>query len=413
MLESSVIDLLQRLIKKPSITPMECGIYDMIEAELGVLKSHYNMEIIRYDEDMQGNSIKKTDSKKSRDELTKNILYAILPKGLNLESASKQFKHFCFAGHIDVVPSGDGWEDEPFSAKLENGYIYGRGAQDMKAGVSAFVYAVRDVLLEWRDKPLNAIVSILLTSDEEGDGIYGTRHILELLRTKDILPNACIVAEPTSVDKCGDMIKIGRRGSINGILVINGKQGHVAYPEKCINPVEILGSKLGEIAGKDLDNGNEYFAPSKMVVTDIRGGLEVTNVTPNALKIMFNVRNSPLVDERFVREYIESHLGGIDYKLTLKTNSLPFITKADSALVGLLRDCIKDILQVEPTLSTSGGTSDARLFAALGIEVVELGVRNDRIHAINERVSKEDVLHLCAVFMEFLKRYLSISIKET
>lgn len=250
------------------------------------------------------------------------------------------------------------------------------------------------------------MLSILLTSDEEGEGIYGTKFMLEELKKRDLLPHSCIVAEPTSINHTGDMLKIGRRGSINGTLIIEGKQGHVAYPQKCINPIELLGSKLGALAGIELDNGDSHFAPSKLVITDIRSGMEVVNVTPQNLKIMFNVRNSPLSNEDSIRSYITSILGSLPYELTLKTNSLPFITADDSEIVKSLCAIIERTLGITPQLSTSGGTSDARFFASYGVNVVEIGVPNDRIHAINERVSISDILALHDIFVEFLQLFI-------
>lgn len=381
--------LLQNLIKARSITPLECGIYELIIQELSGLSEHFERQILTQEK-----------------EGVKNLFMLFVPKGLCVAD----LHHFCFAGHIDVVPAGQGWELDPFCAQIiqENGEdsIYGRGAQDMKGGVSAFVCALRDIL---RDiNPHNGslpplALSILLTSDEEGDGIYGTRHMLQMLKDKNLLPNSCIVAEPTSIERTGDMIKIGRRGSINGILKILGKQGHVAYPQKCINPVELLGSRLGALAGVELDGGDAHFAPSKLVITDIRGGMQTSNVTPQDLTIMFNVRNSPLNDEASIRQYIESTLGEIPYTLELKTSSSPFLTDSHSWLVEMLVDSIRACAGIESELSTSGGTSDARFFANLGIDVVELGVPNDRIHAINERVKIRDLNTLYDIFVHFLR----------
>lgn len=246
------------------------------------------------------------------------------------------------------------------------------------------------------------MLSILLTSDEEGEGTYGTKIMLETLQKRHLLPHCCIVAEPTSTHHTGDTIKIGRRGSINGTLIIEGKQGHAAYPQKCLNPIELLGSRLGFLAGVNLDNGNSYFEPSKLVITDIRGGMEVVNVTPQNLKIMFNVRNSPLSDESSIRIYVESTLATLPYTLTLKTSSLPFITESNTELVKSLNAVIEAKVGKKAELSTSGGTSDARFFSAFGVKVVELGVPNDRIHAINERVKIDDILILHDIFIDFL-----------
>ncbi len=381
------LSLLQELIKRPSITPQECGIYEIILNKLNSLIQKEHIDTFIIEQEKEG---------------VKNLFYLIAPKGAN----KSNLHHFCFAGHIDVVPTGEGWKFEPFSGIENEGFIYGRGAQDMKGGVSAFICAVCNILEAHNTSSLPIMLSILLTSDEEGEGIYGTKFMLEELKKRDLLPHSCIVAEPTSINRTGDMLKIGRRGSINGTLIIEGKQGHVAYPQKCINPIELLGSKLGALAGIELDNGDSHFAPSKLVITDIRSGMEVVNVTPQNLKIMFNVRNSPLSNEDSIRSYITSILGSLPYELTLKTNSLPFITADDSEIVKSLCTIIERTLGITPQLSTSGGTSDARFFASYGVNVVEIGVPNDRIHAINERVSISDILALHDIFVEFLQLFI-------
>ncbi|BDB66729.1 succinyl-diaminopimelate desuccinylase [Helicobacter cinaedi] len=374
------LSLLKDLVKLPSITPQECGIYTMIKEKFSQIQIPL-LESLVIEQENNG---------------VKNLFYLFYPKGADIGA----LPHLCFAGHIDVVPTGENWQYEPFSAKEVDGYIYGRGTQDMKGGVSAFVSAICQSLES--QSLADCMLSILLTSDEEGDGIYGTKIMLETLQKRSLLPDCCIVAEPTSTHHTGDMIKIGRRGSINGTLIIEGKQGHVAYPQKCLNPIELLGSKLGLLAGVNLDNGNSYFEPSKLVITDIRGGMEVVNVTPQNLKIMFNVRNSPLSNEDSIRNYIEGVLDTLPYTLTLKTSSLPFITQSNTELVKSLNAVIETKVGKKAELSTSGGTSDARFFSAFGVKVVELGVPNDRIHAINERVKIDDILILHDIFIDFL-----------
>lgn len=385
------LQFLQKLITYPTITPQECGIYELILNKLNSLSQDKDFEVLKIEQEKEG---------------VKNLFFLIAPKDID----KSKLQHFCFAGHIDVVPTGEGWDFEPFCGAQDEKYIYGRGAQDMKGGVSAFIYAITETLesQDFKQTFLDSacMVSILLTSDEEGDGTYGTKYMLEELKKRDLLPHSCIVAEPTSINKTGDMIKIGRRGSINGILKIEGKQGHVAYPEKCVNPIELLGAKLGALAGIALDNGDCHFSPSKLVITDIRSGMEVVNVTPQNLKIMFNVRNSPLSNEDSIRTYIKEVFKETPYELSLKTNSLPFITDSQNALIGLLCESIKHIADISPTLSTSGGTSDARFFAQYGIDVVELGVPNDRIHAVNERVLISDILLLCDIFKYFLQLFI-------
>lgn len=382
------LHLLQTLITYPTITPKECGIYDRILEEFTKIAQNQRLETIHIAQEEAG---------------VKNCFFAIKPKDKPINTLT----HFCFAGHIDVVPTGDKWSFEPFSGVSENGYIHGRGAQDMKGGVSAFIRALTRVLESPTFIESHFMFSILLTSDEEGDGIYGTRYMLEMLKNKSLLPQMCIVAEPTSQERTGDMLKIGRRGSMNGIIIIEGKQGHVAYPQKCINPIELLGSKLGLLAGIELDNGDAHFAPSKLVITDIRGGMEVVNVTPQNLKIMFNIRFSPLCSEEIARRYIDSVLGDMPYQLSIKVSSMPFITSQNSKLVKMLTQTVRDIAHINPELSTSGGVSDARFFAALGIDVIELGVPNDRIHSIDEKVRESDVIVLCDIFTHFLRSLIN------
>lgn len=363
------LEILKKLISYPTITPKECGIYDYICSLLP------SFEVFRFD---CGD--------------TKNLF-------LLKKSSNPKAKHLCFAGHIDVVPAGEGWESDPFEPTLREGYLYGRGTQDMKGGVACFLSVLREAGAQ------NLTLSVLLTSDEEGDGTYGTRYVLAELEKMDLLPQYCIVAEPTSEKKLGDMIKVGRRGSINGVLKILGEQGHAAYPSKCKNPVELLGSRLGEIAGKNLDSGDEFFEPSKIVVTDIRGGMEVCNVTPSELKIMFNVRNSTLTTKQNIQEYFDKVLRGIPHILELKESSLPFMTSSDSFLIKTLVLSVKECLGYEPTLGSTGGTSDARFFAQYGVEVAELGVLNDRIHAKNERVSLQDLDNLSKIFKNLIESF--------
>lgn len=373
-------EILMNLIKYKTITPNECGIYNYIKSIL----SNFNF----------------LDLNANLDE-TKNIFFYKTPSCMDFFEAKKKFKHICFAGHVDVVPPGNNWECDPFipTIKIENDkhYIYGRGTQDMKGGIAAFL----DSIINYSKQKHNFIISILLTSDEEGVGTYGTKYAINELEKMNMLPDYAIVAEPTCSNFLGDFIKIGRRGSINGKITINGVQGHAAYPNKCINPVELLGSKLGDIAGYEFDLGDLHFAPSKMVITDIRGGIETSNVTPSTLKIMFNVRNSTNTNIDNIREYINKILKDIDFSCELTQSAFPFITQ-DSILIQKLQNSIVKVTKKIPKLSTDGGTSDARFFALKKIDVVELGVINDRIHAVNERVCIHDLNQLSLIFNEFL-----------
>ncbi len=319
-------------------------------------------------------------------------------KNLFLTKKFSDGKHLCFAGHVDVVPAGDGWDSNPFVPMIKDGYIYARGTQDMKSGVASFVQACRDI------ESFNGRLSILLTSDEEGDGTYGTQIVLKHLKEIDLLPDYSIIAEPTSEKIFGDAIKIGRRGSINGYLKLKGKQGHAAYPEKSINPIHNISSILKDIAGHNLDSGDSNFAPSKLVITDIRAGMEVTNVTPNELKMMFNVRNSTKTTKESLKEYIDTVFNGLNYELELQQGSYPFVTNPNSLIVSELKKTIEEITDIEPKLSTAGGTSDGRHIAPYGIDVVEFGVINDRIHGLNERTTIKEVETLYKIFVKMLER---------
>lgn len=362
-----VIELLKELLKFRSITPDDDGAMNYIT----LLMSEFDAKLL----DING---------------VKNlILSKKFGDGVNL----------CFAGHIDVVPPGDGWSSDPFEPEQKDGYIYARGTQDMKSGVAAILQACKDA------REFDGSLTIILTSDEEGDGIYGTKEALKYLQDNNSLPDFAIVAEPTSTNKIGDMIKIGRRGSINGVIKVKGIQGHAAYPSKCINPIHQISQILPKFAGYDMDAGSRYFDPSKIVITDIRGGMEVCNVTPSELKIMFNIRNSDQTNYEAVKRYCDEIFSSVDYELTLKESSKPFLTDANSKIVTNLIDSINRICWVRPELSTTGGTSDARYFAAFGVPVVEFGVVNDRIHAVDERVSIDEVVKLYEVFSDLIRYF--------
>ncbi|MBN2894718.1 MAG: succinyl-diaminopimelate desuccinylase [Campylobacterales bacterium] len=308
--------------------------------------------------------------------------------------------HLCFAGHVDVVPAGEGWSSDPYMPIERDGVIYGRGAQDMKSGVAAFTQALKET------QSFNGTLSLLLTSDEEGPAKHGTVAVLKHLETIGMLPDAVVVAEPTCEERFGDAIKIGRRGSINGVIEIRGRQGHAAYPEKSINPIDLIAPRLTALAGVALDDGDAFFAPSRMVLTDIRSGMEVTNVTPGRLKLMFNVRNSTKTSKASIEAYVRRQLEGLDFTLNLDQSAAPFVTDAQTGLVRTLDAAIIHVMGISPKYSTAGGTSDARFIAPYGIDVVEFGVRNNTIHAPNEHVNAEDVLMLKEVFSRFISKFL-------
>lgn len=363
----NVIDLFLKLLSFESITPDDAGSLKFIEEYLdGYEATYINKEGV---------------------------------KNLFLTKKFSEGPHLCFAGHVDVVPAGHGWDTNPFVPVVKEGKIYARGAQDMKPGVSAFVQALKEVnVFEGR-------LSLLLTSDEEGEAEFGTVIMLEHLKNINLLPDYCIVAEPTCETVFGDAIKVGRRGSINGYLTLQGKQGHAAYPEKAINPIHQISTVLDKMAGVNLDNGDDDFAPSQMVITDIRSGMEVTNVSPGVLNLMFNVRNSTKTTQEEIRMHIDTLFNTYDYTLKLTQGSYPFVTSRDSKVVAKMTQSIETITGIHTKYSTAGGTSDARFIAAYGIDVVEFGVINDTIHAPNERTSIKEVEQLCEVFKDLVENF--------
>lgn len=310
-------------------------------------------------------------------------------------------EHLCFAGHIDVVKPGDGWDSNPFVPVKKEGYIYARGAQDMKGGLAAFLSAAKEA----HKTRFKGTLSMIITSDEEGDGKNGTIKALEYMKEHNILPSYAIVAEPTCAKSFGDTIKIGRRGSLNGVLTIKGKQGHAAYPANCVNPVHQLAQVFSHFAGHDLDNGDEYFEPSKIVVVDIRGGDEVVNKTPHDVRVMFNVRNSAKTSLEDIKNYVAKVFFGLEYELKIEQTSKSYLSNKDSKIVRTLSLAIEKNTNQIAQLSTTGGTSDARHLSEFGISVVEFGTINDTIHQSNERVKESEVLGLKKIFLDVIDNF--------
>ncbi len=362
-----LIPLFEKLLRYRSITPNDDGAMDFIEGYLDEFESIYFEK-----------------------EGVKNLfLYKKFSKG----------DHLCFAGHVDVVPAGDGWKSDPFEPLIKDGRITARGTQDMKSGVCAFLKACKDT------KDFNGTLSVLLTSDEEGDAKYGTIEMIRKLKSIDFLPDYVIVAEPTCEKVFGDAIKIGRRGSINGIIEKIGTQGHAAYPEKAKNPIHKVAQVLPHMAGVNLDEGDENFSPSQFVIIDIRAGMEVTNVTPGKLKMMFNVRNSTKTTKEDVEAFVHKYFKEMDYTLVLNQSAKPFVTNRDSKVVQKVHESIEAVTGIDAKYSTAGGTSDARFFGEFGIDTVEFGVLNDTIHAPNESTSIDEVKALYEVFLKVIKSF--------
>lgn len=362
-----VITLFKKMIEHKSETPDDGGLLDFIEGYLD------GFTAVRID----------------KEEVKNLFIYKKFGEG----------DHLCFAGHVDVVPAGDGWDMDPYKAYEKDGFIYGRGTQDMKSGVAAFTQAVKEV------EHFNGTLSLLLTSDEEGPAKYGTVEVLKYLEVEGMMPDACIVAEPTCEEQFGDAIKVGRRGSINGVIEKHGKQGHAAYPEKSTNPIHKVAQALPHMAGIDLDEGDEFFSPSQFVITDIRAGMEVTNVTPGKLKMMFNVRNSTETTKEDIEHFVHRYFKEMNYTLKLDQSAYPFMTDVNTKIVKHLDEAIEAVTGIRPKHSTAGGTSDARFIAPCGVDVIEFGVKNDTIHAPNERTTREEVEGLYKVFARLIEDY--------
>lgn len=362
-----VIKILDQLLRFKTITPNECGSFDYITS----LLPDYNKVLI------EKNGIK-------------NL---ILSKKFNDAK-----NHLCISAHIDVVLADNNWNSDPFEPVIKDGFIYGRGAQDMKGNIAPMICALRDI------KDFNGKISFIITSDEEGTGEFGTQEALKFLKSNNDLPNYALIIEPTSNKILGDNIKIGRRGSIHGVLKIFGVSGHVAYPNNCINPVDILSKYLNKISSHNLDSGDENYEASKIIITGINAGLKTSNVTPPDLTLNFNVRNSVHSDENSIRRYFEQLLD-CKYTLDLNLGSIPYLSDKNSQIVTNLIKAVEKNSQIIPNLSTSGGTSDGKHFAKFGIDVVEFGCCNDRIHKPNERVSIDEVKNLYNIYTDFLKNF--------
>lgn len=314
---------------------------------------------------------------------------------------------FCFAGHTDVVPSGpeEQWQFPPFEPRIEEGYLCGRGAADMKGSLAAFVTAVERFVANHPDH--EGSIALLITSDEEGPFINGTTRVIDHLEARNEKIDWCIVGEPSSTDKVGDVIKNGRRGSLSGTLKVRGIQGHVAYPHLVRNPIHEAAPALAELATTVWDEGNEFFPPTSFQISNIHAGTGATNVVPGHVDIEFNFRFSTEVtaDELKVRvrDILDRHQLEWDIDWILSGN--PFLTAAGS-LVDAARESIRTVLGYETELSTSGGTSDGRFIAPTGAQVVELGPCNATIHKINERVRASDLDNLSHLYENILARLL-------
>lgn len=312
------------------------------------------------------------------------------------------------AGHTDVVPTGprEQWHSDPFEPTEKDGFLYGRGAADMKTSLAAFVTAVERFVAT---HPAHAgSIAFLLTSDEEGVATDGTIKVVEALKARGERIDFCIVGEPTSVERTGDMIKNGRRGSLNGTLTIKGQQCHIAYPHLGRNPIHLAAPALAELAAIEWDTGNAYFPPTSFQISNIHAGTGANNVIPGAVELLFNFRFSTECTEAGlkarVHEVLDHH--GLDYDLVWSLSGNPFLTPKGK-LVEALSAGIHDATGITPELSTTGGTSDGRFIATICPEVVEFGPVNATIHKINERVRLDDIAPLSVAYEKTLVNLLT------
>ena len=318
---------------------------------------------------------------------------------------NEQGPALCFAGHTDVVPEGDetSWSSAPFEANEINGKIIGRGATDMKGAIASFVSATKKFLDE--KKNFAGSISFIITGDEEGIAINGTKKLLNWMKEKNISFDDCIVGEPTNPKKLGEMIKIGRRGSVNGVLTVTGEQGHVAYPHFAKNPIPILLNILNDLTSDDLDQGNEHFQPSNLEITSIDVGNKATNVIPNSASANFNIRYNNIFNKETIENEINRRLKNFENKFSLKLDHSgeSFLTKPGK-LVNDLSEIIFDKTGITPDLSTSGGTSDARFIKNYG-NVVEFGLISETMHQIDESVDVKDIKDLTDIYYKVLTKY--------
>src|SRR5690349_10686888 len=314
----------------------------------------------------------------------------------------------CFAGHTDVVPTGPlaEWHSDPFVPTIRDGKLYGRGAADMKSSIAAFVVAVERFVTE---RPNHAgSIALLITSDEEGPSIDGTARVVERLKARNELIDYCIVGEPSSVDTLGDMLKIGRRGSLSGRLAVRGVQGHVAYPHLVRNPIHLLAPALAELARTQWDAGNESFPPTSFQVSNIHAGTGAGNVVPGTVEVDFNFRFSTESTDRSLRERVEALLRkhGLEYKLDWTLGAKPFLSKR-GRLAQTVLDAAKRHTGCSDEPSTTGGTSDARFIIDICPEVIELGPVNMSIHKLNEHIALDELEILPRIYLDTLRALLS------
>lgn len=370
--------LAQELIRVPSITPKDAGVMAVLIRHLKSL----------------GFACHQVTFSDAPGEPTENLYARLGTAQPNL----------CFAGHVDVVPPGDAgkWSVDPFSATINDGFLIGRGAEDMKGAIAAFVSAVSELVA----KPFNdCSISLLITGDEEGVAINGTRKMLSWLKEKGETIDACIVGEPTNPNTLGQMAKIGRRGSAYGKLTVTGKQGHAAYPELADNPVTSIIEILGRLKNTVIDDGSSFFPPSNLEITTIDVGNPAGNVIPLEAKAQFNIRFNDRHNAKTIEEWVRTQINKTkaNYKLDWRISGESFITPPGH-LSALIVKAAQEVTGITPELSTTGGTSDARFIKDI-CPVVEFGTTGSTAHAIDERVKVDDIIKLKDIYLYVLRNF--------
>lgn len=375
--DSASLALSKQLIACKSVTPNDAGCQDIIIAHLQKLGFH--IEKLRFGQ---------VDN-----------LWARYGQANPL---------FAFAGHTDVVPSGpeNEWDSPPFTPTERDNCLYGRGTADMKSSLAAMVVACE--LLFAQQTNLKGSLAFLITSDEEGPALHGTKKVIETLQARDEKIDYCLVGEPSSTNYLGDIIKNGRRGSLSAELTILGKQGHVAYPHLAENPIHMCAPFIAELTAIEWDQGNEFFPPTSFQISNINSGTGATNVIPGDLQLLCNFRYSTQSDadtlKQRVLDLLEQHK--LKYKIKWQHSGQPFLT-AKAQLVEASIQAVEQVMHFQPKLSTSGGTSDGRFIAPTGAQVVELGPINASIHAVNEHINCSDIDKLTQIYFLILKNLLT------
>ncbi|MDM1756237.1 succinyl-diaminopimelate desuccinylase [Acinetobacter sp. 256-1] len=374
---SDTLDLSLALLRQPSVTPVDHSCQNMMAERLAAVG--FNIENMRFED---------VDNLWAR--------------------RGTEAPVFCFAGHTDVVPTGhlDAWESDPFLPEIRDGKLYGRGSADMKTALAAMVVASERFVKKHPNH--KGSIAFLITSDEEGPSINGTVKVVETLEARHEKMTWCLVGEPSSTSTLGDIIKNGRRGSLNCVLTVKGKQGHVAYPHLAINPIHTASKALAEMCETVWDNGNEYFPATSFQISNIQAGTGATNVVPGTMTVTFNFRYSTEVTAEQLKarvlEILDRHQ--VDYEAQWTLSGLPFLTPVGE-LVNAATTAIKNVTGTDAALSTSGGTSDGRFIAPTGAQVLELGVLNATIHQINEHVNIDELDPLTDIYEQILEQLLT------